>query len=247
MARSPFAATEARNVLHDSLFPHVRQLSAGWQETLSEPTCHEALLRLDAYLEQRRREGAQIFPHRPFQALHHVEPEDVQVVILGQDPYHGPNQAQGLACSVPDDTPLPPSLRNIFTELRRVYPAAHIKGHDLTPWAQQGALLLNAVLTVEWGRPASHAKQGWEVITDSLIRRVARAPQPKVFMLWGAHAQAKHTLIPTGPGHAPVLILTANHPSPLAARRPPKPFIGCDHFLKANLWLEQHGAPGIQW
>lgn len=248
MTRPTPHTAEVQNLLQDSLFDHVGRLPAAWQETLLEAPTQQTLLKLDAFLEQRRRQGAQIFPGRPFRALEHVTPEGVQVVILGQDPYHGPNQAQGLAFSVPDETPMPPSLRNIFAELRRVYPAARgVTGHDLTAWARQGALLLNAVLTVESGRPASHAKQGWEAVTDALIRRVAHAAQPKVFMLWGAYAQAKQALIPTGPGHPPALILTANHPSPLAARRPPKPFIGCDHFIKANLWLEQHGAPGIQW
>lgn len=166
------------------------------------------------------------------------------MVILGQDPYHGPGQAQGLAFSVPDDCKCPPSLRNIFKEIGRDYALDGKPGHDLTPWVKQGVLLLNTALTVEDGQPASHAKRGWETVTDALFTQVAQDPTPKVFLLWGAHAQAKAALLP--PGHAH-LVLSANHPSPLSATRAPTPFIGCGHFRLTNEWLEKQGQTLIDW
>jgi uracil-DNA glycosylase len=248
MARSHTASDIARNVLRDDLQNHLDQLDPVWQEALSTPEVHKALLRLRAFLAQRQSAGAQIYPHQPLRALQGLQPEDVRVVVLGQDPYHGPNQAQGLAFSVPDSCPCPPSLRNMLKELALEYPDHVVpQSHNLTRWADQGVLLLNAVLTVEAHQPASHAKKGWEIVTDQIIRRVAQAAQPKVFMLWGAHAQTKQALIPIGSDSPPALILTANHPSPLSAMRPPKPFIGCRHFIQANAWLHQHQQPEIDW
>jgi len=204
------------------------------------------LARVTRYVQARLNVGAMIYPAHPFQALTYVEPQDVRVVILGQDPYHGPGQAMGLSFSVPDDHKRPPSLRNIFNELAREFPHQNniTRSNDLSHWARQGVLLLNTVLTVEDGQPASHAKQGWEAVTDALIALVARAPGPKVFMLWGAHAQAKQSLLPPDSGH---LVLKANHPSPLSARRPPLPFLGCGHFGHANRWLVEQGRPAINW
>lgn len=203
-------------------------------------------------LQTRLTQGAVIYPARPFRALDTLEPHTVQVVILGQDPYHGPGQAQGLAFSVPDGFKRPPSLRNILQEIERAYPTddsklvltSNLLKNDLSRWAQQGVLLLNTCLTVEDGQPASHARAGWETVTDALITEVARDRSPKVFMLWGAHAQAKHALIA---GQGDHLILMANHPSPLSARRPPVPFVGCDHFRLANEWLIQHKRQVIDW
>lgn len=238
----------ALNRLASDLDPHVHQLAPVWQETLGLSTPRAAMQALNGFLNSRLQAGAEIYPATPFLALRNITPESVRVVILGQDPYHGPNQAQGLAFSVPDICRCPPSLRNIFKELLLEYPGHHApQSHNLERWARQGVLLLNAVLTVESGLAASHAKKGWERITDALIKRVAQAPQPKVFMLWGAHAQAKQDLIPAGPDSAPTLVLTANHPSPLSAQRPPKPFIGCGHFKQANEWLARHGVPEIDW
>lgn len=238
----------ALNRLASDLSPHIQQLAPVWQDTLARPTTQAALQSLNEFLSSRLRAGAEIYPATPFLALRNMAPESVRVVILGQDPYHGPNQAQGLAFSVPETCRCPPSLRNIFKELQLEYPGHHApQSNNLGRWTQQGVLLLNAVLTVESGLPASHAKKGWESITDALIKHVAQAPQPKVFMLWGAHAQAKQNLIPSGPDSPPTLILTSNHPSPLSAQRPPKPFIGCGHFKQANEWLAQHGVPGINW
>jgi uracil-DNA glycosylase len=165
----------------------------------------------------------------------------VRVVILGQDPYHGRGQAEGLAFSVAPGVALPPSLRNIFKELQRDLgtpaPAWPQPGGSLVKWAQNGVLLLNTTLTVEEGQPASHAGQGWEVLTDAVIRHVAQGPRPVVFMLWGSHAQGKRAVIPPDRGH---LVLCANHPSPLSALRPPVPFIGCGHFGQARAFRRAH-------
>lgn len=193
------------------------------------------------HLDTRRAGGVVIYPATPFKALLLTRLASVRVVILGQDPYHGPGQAEGLAFSVPDGVKLPPSLRNILAELQRdlgLEPARAALGH-LGHWARQGVLLLNTVLTVEDGAPASHAGRGWEALTDALIRAVAQLPHRVVFMLWGAHAQGKQPLIDaTAPGRH--LVLTANHPSPLSARRPPRPFIGCGHFSRA-------ADAGVDW
>ena len=203
-------------------------------------------------LQTRLAQGAVIYPTRPFRALDTLQPKDVRVVILGQDPYHGPGQAQGLAFSVPDGFKRPPSLRNIFQEIEREFPADHstlvlesdLLKNDLSRWTAQGVLLLNTCLTVEDGQPASHARTGWEIVTDALIACVALDASPKVFMLWGAHAQSKQALISESGNH---LILMANHPSPLSARRPPAPFVGCGHFRLANDWLGKQNIQIIDW
>jgi uracil-DNA glycosylase len=161
-------------------------------------------------------------------------------VILGQDPYHGVGQAEGLAFSVARGVKIPPSLRNIFKELQREFQQTPPPHGSLQSWAAQGVLLLNTCLTVEDGRPASHAKRGWELLTDSLIEACAAKPERVVFMLWGAHAQGKQALIAQNNQDARHLVLKANHPSPLSALRPPEPFIGCGHFGKARDWLAQH-------
>jgi len=191
------------------------------------------------FLGQRLQAGAVIFPPQPLRALELTPPEQVRVVILGQDPYHGRGQAEGLAFSVRPGVALPPSLRNIFKELQRdlgtAPPPFPQPGGSLLKWAQSGVLLLNTCLTVEEGQPASHAGKGWEVLTDALIRHVSANAGPSVFMLWGAHAQSKRALI-DAQRHQ---VLTANHPSPLSAMRPPQPFIGCGHFSKARQWREE--------
>ena len=211
---------------------------------------------LGQFMRVRLAAGALIYPPQPFRALELTPLAQVKVVILGQDPYHGPGQAEGLAFSVAPGVKPPPSLRNLFKEIAR-YPLA---GGGATPlpgdgslvrWAQQGVLLLNTSLTVEEGCPTSHAKRGWEALTDAIVKVVAATASPVVFMLWGAHAQAKQGLIEAsrreGGGAAHRLVLTANHPSPLSALRPPKPFIGCGHFGLANAFLAQHGASSICW
>lgn len=198
------------------------------------------------YVEARREAGAVIYPADVLKALALTPRAGVRVVILGQDPYHGPGQAEGLAFSVPAGHPLPPSLRNILAELRRDLGVDHPAGGHLGGWARQGVLLLNTVLTVEDGRPASHARRGWEALTDALIDAVASDPGNRLFLLWGAHAQAKAPLVRhAGDGRHRVLM--ANHPSPLSARRAPSPFIGCDHFGEANRFIEMQSGPGIDW
>ena len=190
------------------------------------------------FLRRRLAEGAVIFPPQPLRALELTAPEQVRVVILGQDPYHGRGQAEGLAFSVASGIALPPSLRNIFKELQRDLgtppPTFPVPGGSLVSWATHGVLLLNTCLTVEEGLAASHAGRGWEVLTDALIRQVADGDHPVVFMLWGAHAQSKRTLI-DAKRHK---VLLANHPSPLSALRPPMPFIGCGHFSEARAWRD---------
>lgn len=235
-----------------SLWSHLERVPQAWQQCLASSSVHTALESLSSMLQTRLAQGAIIYPARPFRALDTLQPSAVKVVILGQDPYHGPDQAQGLAFSVPDGFKRPPSLRNILQEIEREYPTDHselvlasnLLKNDLSQWVDQGVLLLNTCLTVEDGQPASHARAGWETVTDALITGVARDPSPKVFMLWGAHAQAKHALIA---GQGDHLILIANHPSPLSARRPPVPFVGCDHFRLANEWLIQHKRQVIDW
>jgi uracil-DNA glycosylase len=192
------------------------------------------------YLGQRLQAGAVVFPPQPLRALSLTPQPAVRLVILGQDPYHGRGQAEGLAFSVAPGVALPPSLRNIFKEIERdlgAQPAAFAHmGGSLVSWAEGGVLLLNTCLTVEEGMPASHAKRGWEVLTDAVIHAVSMGAQPVVFMLWGGHAQSKLPLIDAG-RH---LVLTANHPSPLSAMRPPLPFMGCGHFSQALAWSASH-------
>jgi len=242
------AAAQVQNAFQGDLFAHFQALSPAWQDAFSDTRSQQTLHDLDAFLDERLQAGATIFPLRPFRALLEIQPQDVQVVLLGQDPYHGPNQAQGLAFSVPDACRIPPSLRNMFAELAQEYPDSFTaQRNSLLRWARRGVLLLNAALTVEAHQAGSHAKKGWEIITDNIIERVLREPRPKVFLLWGSHAQSKQALLQAHPPAGPVLVLKANHPSPLSALRPPRPFIGCGHFRKANDWLREHGETGVDW
>jgi uracil-DNA glycosylase len=216
------------------------QVAAGWQDLVKDFFAARTGVALRAFLADRLAAGAVIFPSSPLRALELTAPEAVRVVILGQDPYHGRGQAEGLAFSVAPGVPLPPSLRNIFKELQRdlgtPFPSFPAPGGSLTLWARRGVLLLNTCLTVEEGQPASHAGRGWEALTDAIIERVSRSGQPCVFMLWGAHAQSKRAII----DQTRHLVLTANHPSPLSALRPPAPFIGCGHFSRARMWRDEH-------
>ena len=213
-------------------------VAPGWQPLVDTFFAGVAGTRLLDFLRQRLDAGAVIFPPRPLRALELTPPEEVRLVILGQDPYHGRGQAEGLAFSVAPGVRLPPSLRNIFKELERdlglAPPPFPQPGGSLVQWARHGVLLLNTCLTVEEGRPASHAGRGWELLTDAVIRHVASRPQPVLFMLWGAHAQSKRPLVDTT-RHK---VLVANHPSPLSALRPPLPFIGCGHFGQARAWRD---------
>jgi len=175
-----------------------------------------------------------------FQALELTPFEQVKVVILGQDPYHGPGQAHGLCFSVQPGVPEPPSLKNIKKELARDLAGPVFSGGCLTSWAEQGVLLLNSVLTVEAQQPQSHAKFGWQRFTDAVIGSLNQHPGSIVFMLWGGYAQRKTELI-TNPNH---LILTAPHPSPLSAHRG---YFGCRHFSQCNAFLEKKGRTAIDW
>lgn len=240
------SSVPSSNRLQELPSRQLARLHPGWRAALDTPAVQDAIARLDEFLAQRLQDGAVIFPARIFRALEELAPEDVRVVILGQDPYHGPGQAQGLAFSVPDGCPTPPSLRNIFNELAQEYPdMPRRRRTDLSDWSHQGVLLLNTSLTVEQGAAGSHARKGWEIVTDALIDTVAATAQPKVFLLWGSHAQSKQTSI-REKGQA-YTIFMANHPSPLSASRPPRPFIGCRHFSQANAWLSAQGVQPIQW
>lgn len=244
---SPRSSADTDNRLQEGLRTQYKHLAARWKQVLNQEPLLPVLKQLADFLDERLAAGATIFPRRIFRALDHLNPEEVKVVILGQDPYHGPGQAQGLAFSVPNNIACPPSLRNMFKELAMEYPGTPLRKHnDLADWAEQGVLLLNTSLTVESGQAGSHAKKGWEAVTDALIAEVARCPQPKVFMLWGSHAQAKRALIQQEQA-GPCLVLASNHPSPLSAQRPPIPFIGCGHFKKANDWLQENGQALVEW
>jgi uracil-DNA glycosylase len=222
-------------------------LAPGWQPVVSAFLASTAGLRLASFIRERLAAGATIYPPRPFRALELTPRHSVRAVILGQDPYHGPGQAEGLAFSVRPGVKLPPSLRNIFKELR-CSPEEALPPHgSLVDWARRGVLLLNTSLTVEDGQPGSHARKGWEVLTDALLAQVAATASPCVYMLWGAHAQAKAGLIEeTAARHGrEALVLQANHPSPLSASRPPVPFLGCGHFALARDWLAARGYTGV--
>lgn len=177
--------------------------------------------------------------HDIFNALKCTAYEDVRVVILGQDPYHGAGQAHGMCFSVKPDVPAPPSLVNIFKEIESELGITNASPY-LVPWAEQGVLLLNTVLTVREGQPNSHKDKGWEILTDSIIRKLNARQEPIVFMLWGGNARSKKLLI-NAPQH---LILECPHPSPLSAYAG---FFGCGHFVKCNTFLQNKGFKPINW
>jgi uracil-DNA glycosylase len=234
------------SALGEPLAAVLARVAPSWKPVVDEWLASPQGQALVAHVHGRQQAGAVIYPADVLRALALTPRDQVRVVILGQDPYHGPGQAEGLAFSVPPGQKIPPSLRNIHKELQRDLgcppPASGHLGH----WARQGVLLLNASLTVEDGQPGSHARRGWESLTDRLVQAVATAPAPAVFLLWGAHAQAKKPLIDAAGAHH--CVLQSNHPSPLSATRPPIPFIGCGHFGAANRFLVDHGrGPPIDW
>ncbi len=218
------------------------EVPKAWQPLLAEillaPKSHE----LAAFLAQEEANGVRIYPpaNQRFHALELVKPQTVRVVILGQDPYHGVGQAHGLAFSIGQNIAIPPSLRNIFKELRRDLGIVSPVHGNLESWARQGVLLLNTVLSVEGTKAGSHQGKGWEEITDIIIECTATQKNPIIFMLWGAYAQKKTAMIDSKQH----LILHAPHPSPLSAHRG---FIGCGHFGKANAFLRQRGLEPIMW
>ncbi|HEX6362695.1 MAG TPA: uracil-DNA glycosylase [Albitalea sp.] len=220
-------------------------MSPAWKPVTDAFLATPAGQDLVRHVDRRVREGVAVYPAEVFRALDLTTPADVRVTVLGQDPYHGPGQAQGLAFSVPDGQRLPPSLRNMLAEIESDTGVASQCRGDLTAWARQGVLLLNTSLTVEDGQPLSHARRGWEHLTDTLLAHVAAQPQPIVFLLWGAAAQRKRALIDESRHR----VLTANHPSPLSARRGPEPFVGCRHFSRVNALLAElrPGTPPIRW
>ena len=216
-------------------------LESSWQGTLSAEFEQQYMIKLQSFFQQEIQLGKNIYPPSQliFNALNSTPLNKVKVVILGQDPYHGPNQAHGLSFSVPDGITIPPSLKNIFKELATDLNIVNNSG-DLSEWAKEGVLLLNSVLTVEMGLAASHQKQGWEKFTDQIIDVINNKCDNVVFMLWGSYAQKKGAHIDLD-RH---LILKAPHPSPLSAYRG---FLGCKHFSRCNEYLENHKKTPIDW
>ena len=218
------------------------RLQPSWKPHIGDWLLRPEMQALAAFLRQEKARGARIHPApSQFFAAFDATPFDaVKVVVLGQDPYHGPGQAHGLSFSVPPGVPVPPSLANIFAEQQRDLGIARPDHGCLLPWAQQGVLLLNAVLSVEEGRPGSHQGKGWEGFTDHVVDTLNREKEGLVFLLWGSYAQAKGKLI-DNTRHA---VLRAPHPSPLSAHRG---FIGCGHFSATNRWLTGRRLQPIEW
>jgi uracil-DNA glycosylase len=217
-------------------------LHESWKAPLLPEFKSEFMSSLKSFLEAEKAAGKTIYPKGAewFRALDLTPLDKVRVVILGQDPYHGPGQAHGLCFSVKPGVRPPPSLLNIYKELESDLGLPR-PGHGfLESWAKQGVLLLNSVLTVEMAKAASHQGKGWERFTDAVIRLVNDRPDPVVFMLWGAYAQKKAAFVDSS-RH---LVLKAAHPSPLSAH---SGFLGCQHFSKANAFLMAHGQEPIDW
>lgn len=218
------------------------KLHESWRVPLADQFASPQMAALKAFLLAERQAGKAIFPKGSewFRALDLTPLDSVRVVILGQDPYHGPGQAHGLAFSVRPGVRVPPSLVNIYKELQADLGIAPARHGFLEHWARQGVLLLNSSLTVEQGQAASHQGRGWEGFTDAVIRLVAAREQPCAFLLWGSHAQKKAAFVDAG-RH---LVLKAAHPSPLSAHNG---FFGCRHFSRTNAWLVAQGLPPIDW
>ena len=218
------------------------QLHESWKAPLQPEFQADYMVRLRAFLLAEKAAGKQIFPKGSewFRALDLTPLDKVRVVILGQDPYHGPGQAHGLCFSVQPGVRPPPSLVNIYKELQSDLGIPRANHGFLEHWAQQGVLLLNSVLTVEMAKAASHQKKGWEQFTDAVIRLVNTKDEPVVFLLWGAYAQKKAAFVETDKH----LVLKAAHPSPLSAHNG---FLGCRHFSQCNAYLESKGLSPIDW
>ena len=222
------------------------KLNPSWLEPLRAEFDSPYMAALKAYLVAEKAAGKRIFPKGTewFRALDLTALEDVRVVILGQDPYHGEGQAHGLCFSVQPGVRPPPSLVNIYKELASDLGIPPVRHGFLEHWAQQGVLLLNAVLTVQMGMAASHRDRGWERFTDAVIRLINARPEPVVFMLWGSYAQKKAAFVDSIDRGGRHLVLKAAHPSPLSAHNG---FLGCKHFSKANAFLASHGQKPIDW
>lgn len=222
------------------------KLDHNWQIPLADQLSSDYMANLQEFLTREKAMGKSIFPesHQYYRALNLTPLDQVRVVILGQDPYHGPDQAHGLCFSVQPGVRPPPSLVNIYKELERDLGMPRPAHGFLEHWAEQGVLLLNSVLTVEMGRAASHRGKGWEQFTDAIVRLVAAKPEPVVFLLWGSYAQKKAAFVKSVEQGGRHLVLQAPHPSPLSARHG---FFGCRHFSKTNAFLEQNGMAPIDW
>ena len=219
------------------------QLEESWKEILIDEFEKDYMKKLRSFLKEQQKSGHTIFPPNKFifNAFKHTTFNAVKVVILGQDPYHGVGQAHGLSFSVQKGVKLPPSLKNIFKELANDIPHFHIPSQgDLTKWADQGVLLLNATLTVEAQKPGSHQNKGWEIFTDKVISELSARKSDIVFLLWGKFAQSKSVLIDKSKHH----VLMAAHPSPYSAANG---FFGCRHFSKTNQILENQDMKLIDW
>lgn len=218
------------------------QLHPSWQAMLGDELHKPYMEALRAFLKQEKATGKIIYPPSPliFNAFNHTPFEQVRVVIIGQDPYHGPGQAHGLSFSVPKGIALPPSLQNIFKEISTDLNVKMTGSGDLTPWADQGVLLLNATLTVEQAQAGSHQNKGWERFTDAVITALNQHREGLVFVLWGSYAQKKGNMIDA---HRH-LVLKSVHPSPLSAHRG---FFGNHQFSKINQYLTQRGQTPINW
>lgn len=216
-----------------------------WRNALERVLAEKPSRALGGFLKAEEAAGKRIYPPRGqrLRALELTPLDQVKVVILGQDPYHGPGQAHGLAFSVPQGVRVPPSLVNIYKELESDLGLPRPAHGNLEEWARQGVLLLNNALTVEDGRAGSHQKLGWEAITDAAVAAVAAREEPSVFLLWGSHARNKAMRVP-GLNEGRHLVLTAPHPSPLSAH---SGFLGCRHFSQANAFLEAKGCGAIDW
>ncbi len=217
------------------------KIEQSWKDALGSEFDKPYFASLVRFLHNEKAEGKRIYPPggQIFKAFELTPVKDVKVVILGQDPYHGPGQAHGLSFSVPENMPAPPSLKNIFKEIETDL-GVRMSGYpNLEKWARQGVLLLNAVLTVRSGEAASHSRIGWQEFTDAVIKHISSECEGVVFMLWGNFARTKSELI----DHSRHCVLEAAHPSPLARGA----FFGCRHFSKANAYLAAHGRTQIDW
>ncbi len=217
-----------------------------WAPVLEPVLATPEARKLGGWLRAEEDAGKRIYPPRGcrLKALELTPLESVKVVILGQDPYHGPGQAHGLCFSVPEGVKAPPSLLNIFKEMESDLGLARPDHGNLESWARQGVLLLNNTLTVEEARAGSHAGKGWDAITDACVAAVAQRDWPCVFILWGSHAQGKAARVPALTDDGPHLLIKSPHPSPLSAHRG---FFGSQPFSKANAFLEEHGRGAIDW
>ena len=229
-------------MMNETIQNKAGQLDASWQAVIGDELNKPYMQSLRAFLKQEKASGKTIFPPSPliFNAFNHTPFDKVRVVIIGQDPYHGPGQAHGLSFSVPSGIALPPSLMNIFKEIEADLGIKMSNNGDLTAWADQGVLLLNATLTVEMANAGSHQNRGWEEFTDAAIAALNNHREGLVFVLWGSYAQKKGAIIDSKKH----LILQSPHPSPLSAHRG---FFGNHQFSTINRYLQEHGKTPINW